>query len=58
MNNIQIISRDQAEVLECLKHGQIDNMELAVDQVTDDFMLYGFLCFGYRVARETQWANR
>ena len=56
MNDIQILGRNQAKVLERLKLGEIDSMELAVDQVTDDFMLYGFLCFGYRVARETYCA--
>jgi hypothetical protein len=41
MNNIQILIQDQAKVLKSLKLGEIESMELAVDQVTDDFMLYG-----------------
>ena len=41
MNDIQILQRNPRKVLECLKHGEIEAIELAVDQVTDEFMIYG-----------------
>ena len=40
MHNIQILSQNQLKVLENLKHGEIDSIEEAVDQITDDFMIY------------------
>lgn len=41
MTKLQFLSRNQARVLESLKLGEIDSIEEAVNQVTDDFMLYG-----------------
>lgn len=41
MNNIQILIQNQLKVLESLKAGEIDGSEEAVNQITDDFMLYG-----------------
>jgi hypothetical protein len=51
MNDIQIIKQNPKKVLDALKLGEIEAIELAVEQITDEFMIYGFLCFGYRVAR-------
>lgn len=41
MNNIQILNHNQVRVLESLKLGEIESIEEAVNQVTDDFMIYG-----------------
>jgi hypothetical protein len=41
MNDIQILKRNPKKVLENLKLGEIEIIELAVDQMTDDFMIYG-----------------
>jgi hypothetical protein len=41
MHNIQILRQNPEKVLDSLKQGKIEKMELAVDQVTDEFMLYG-----------------
>ena len=41
MHNIQILNQNQVKVLEKLKLGEIDGIEEAVDQITDDFMIYG-----------------
>ena len=41
MNDIQILKRDPSKVLESLKHGSVESIELAVDQITDEFMIYG-----------------
>jgi len=45
MHNIQILSQNQLKVLESLKVGEIESIEEAVDQITDDFMIYG-ICGG------------
>jgi len=41
MNEIQILKRDPKKVPESLKQGVVESIELAVDQITDDFMIYG-----------------
>ena len=41
MNNIQIIKQNPNKVFEKLKLGEIEGMELAVEQITDEFMIYG-----------------
>ena len=41
MNSIQILTRNQLKVLGSLQQGEIDSAEEAVNQITDDFMLYG-----------------
>ena len=41
MNEIQILKQHPKKVLESLKHGKIERMELAVEQITDEFMIYG-----------------
>ena len=51
MNDIQIIKQCPKKVLDALKIGEIERIEFAVEQITDEFMIYGLLCFGYRVAQ-------
>ena len=46
MRELQIIYQDQEKITKKLNTGDVDAIELAVDQITDEFMLYGFLCFG------------
>ncbi len=41
MNDIQILKQHPKKVLESLKLGSIERMELAVEQITDEFMIYG-----------------
>jgi hypothetical protein len=41
MKDFKFLSRNQVRVLESLKLGEIESIEEAVNQVTDDFMLYG-----------------
>jgi hypothetical protein len=41
MNDIQILKQHPKKVLESLKAGSIERMELAVEQITDEFMIYG-----------------
>jgi len=41
MNEIQILERDPRKVLDSLKQGAVESIELAVDQITDEFMIYG-----------------
>ena len=41
MNDIQIIKQDPKKVLDALKLGEIERIELAVEQITDEFMIYG-----------------
>ena len=41
MNDIQILKQHAKKVLESLKSGSIERMELAVEQITDEFMIYG-----------------
>jgi hypothetical protein len=41
MHDIQILKQHPKKVLESLKHGAIERMELAVEQITDEFMVYG-----------------
>ena len=41
MVDIQIIQQHPNKVLESLNHGEIERMELAVEQITDEFMIYG-----------------
>ena len=41
MNEIQILKRNPRKVLESLKLGVVESIELAADQITDDFMIYG-----------------
>jgi Transposase DDE domain len=41
MREIEILYPDMEKVLESLNHGQVDSIEEAVDQITDEFMIYG-----------------
>jgi len=41
MHEIQILKRNPRKVLESLKLGEVESIELAVDQITDNFMIYG-----------------
>jgi len=41
MRDVQIIHQNPKKVLENLSRGEVDAIELAVDQVTDDFMTFG-----------------
>ena len=41
MNDIQILRQHPKKVLEGLKLGEIERMELAVEQITDEFLIYG-----------------
>jgi len=41
MKDIQIIHQNPKKVLEDLSRGEVDAIEFAVDQVTDEFMIYG-----------------
>ena len=41
MHNIQILKHHPNKALESFKVGEIERMELAVEQITDEFMIYG-----------------
>jgi hypothetical protein len=41
MHDIQILKQNPKQVLDALKLGKIERMELAVEQITDEFMIYG-----------------
>ena len=41
MNELQILKQNPSKVLENLKLGIVDSIELAVEQITDEFMIYG-----------------
>ena len=41
MHDIQILQQHPKKVLESLNRGAIERMELAVEQITDEFMVYG-----------------
>jgi hypothetical protein len=41
MHDIQILRQHPRNVLESLERGEIERMELAVEQITDEFMVYG-----------------
>lgn len=41
MNELQILKQNPSKVLESLKLGIVDSIELAVDQITDEFMICG-----------------
>ena len=41
MHNIQILAHHPNKVIESIKSGEIERMELAVEQITDEFMIYG-----------------
>jgi len=41
MNDIQIIKQNSKKVLDALKIGEIERIEFAVEQITDEFMIYG-----------------
>jgi hypothetical protein len=41
MNDIQILRQNPRKVLESLKSGEVERMELSVEQITDEFMIYG-----------------
>ena len=41
MNDIRILKENTEKVLERLKLGEIERMEFSVEQITDDFMIYG-----------------
>lgn len=41
MRDIQILNEHPKKVLDNLKLGEVDSIEYAVDQITDEFMIYG-----------------
>lgn len=41
MRNIEILTQQPKEVLDKLKLGEIDSIEYGVEQITDEFMIYG-----------------
>ena len=41
MRDIQILQQEPKKVLSKLKLGEVDSIEYAVDQITDEFMIYG-----------------
>ncbi len=41
MRDIQIIYQNPKKVLQHLSRGEVDAIENAVDQITDEFMIYG-----------------
>ena len=41
MRNIEILNRQPREVLDKLKSGEVDSIEYGVEQITDEFMIYG-----------------
>ena len=41
MHEIQILRSNPRKVLESLRLGEVESIELAVDQITDEFMIYG-----------------
>ena len=41
MYGLQILQRNPKKVLESVRLGEIESIELAVDQITDEFMIYG-----------------
>ena len=40
MNDIQILRQNPSKVLESLRAGEVERMELSVEQITDEFMIY------------------
>jgi hypothetical protein len=40
-SRLQILKRDPKKVLDSLKQGAVESIEFAVDQITDEFMIYG-----------------
>jgi len=41
MHNIQILRQNPGKVPDSLNQGKIEKMELAVEQLTDEFKIYG-----------------
>ncbi len=41
MRDIEILNEHPRKVLDKLKLGQVDSIEYGVEQITDDFMIYG-----------------
>ena len=41
MKELQIIYQNQEEIIKKLNIGDVDAIELAVEQITDEFMIYG-----------------
>ena len=41
MRDIEILNQQPRKVLEKLKLGQVDSIEYGVEQITDEFMIYG-----------------
>jgi len=41
MRNIEILTQQPKEVLDKLKLGEVDSIEYGVEQITDEFMIYG-----------------
>ena len=41
MRDIQILQQNPKEVLANLKHGEVDSIEYGVEQITDEFLIYG-----------------
>jgi hypothetical protein len=58
MHDIQILRQHPNKVLECLKRGEIERMELAVEQITDEFMVYGLRGGLIDAARASQIPGR
>ena len=41
MRDIEILNQHPRKVLDKLKLGQVDSIEYGVEQITDEFMIYG-----------------
>ena len=41
MRDIEILNQNPKKILGNLKLGEVDSIEYAVDQITDEFMIYG-----------------
>jgi len=41
MKELQIIYQNQEKIIKKLSTGNVDAIELAVEQITDEFMIYG-----------------
>ena len=41
MRDIKILNQHPRKVLDKLKLGQVDSIEYGVEQITDEFMIYG-----------------
>ena len=41
MQNIEILTQQPKKVLDRLQLGEVDSIEYGVEQITDEFMIYG-----------------